>query len=337
MVSIEQPVMEFSADGGGPLPDEVMQSEQPMVLRNFVADWPLVEAAKESPDAVDAYLRRFYNRTPVTVSSGPPDIDGRIFYSDDLSEFNFRMHRTRLDRVLDELKLHRNDDNPPVHYIGSTTVDYILPGLRDENDVDFSGMEPLASIWIGNQTLIAAHYDVPDNLACVVAGRRRFTLFPPDQLRNLYVGPLDFTPAGQAISMVNLREPDLEKYPKFRTALQHAQQTEMEPGDALFIPSMWWHSVEGLECLNVLINYWWRRSPAWVGNPMDVLNHALLSVRDLPDEQRRAWKEIFSYYVFEPDEEITAHIPEDKRGQLAPIDELTARRLRGALLKRLNR
>jgi hypothetical protein len=33
---------------------------------------------------------------------------------------------------------------------------------------------------------------------------------------------------------------------------------ELEPGDALHIPSMWYHHVEGLEPFNMLVNYWWR-------------------------------------------------------------------------------
>jgi len=337
MSSIEQQVREINDCEGGRVPEEVLQSEQPLLLRNLVADWPLVDAAKQSADAADAYLRRFYNGTPVTVSDGPPDINGRIFYNEELSDFNFKMRRARLDAVLDELKRHRDDDNPPVHYVGSTTVDYILPGLREKNDLELGGLGPLVSIWLGSQTCVAAHYDVPDNIACVVAGRRRFTLFPPDQLENLYIGPLDYAPAGQAISMVDLLEPDFEKYPRFRTALQHAQIAEMQPGDALFIPSMWWHHVLGLESFNVLINYWWRSSPAWMGNPMDVLNHALLSIRDLPDAQREAWRNIFAHYVFEADDEVSAHIPEGARGVLAPIDEPTSRKLRALLLKRLNR
>jgi len=119
--------------------------------------------------------------------------------------------------------------------------------------------------------------------------------------------------------------------------LQHAQVADMQPGDALFIPSMWWHHVLGLESFNVLINYWWRSVPDWMGNPMDVLNHALLSIRDLPDAQRKIWQNIFAHYVFEPDDEVVAHIPEGARGVMAPIDEPTARKLRGLLLKRLNR
>ena len=321
----------------GRLPDGVLESERPLLLKDLVAEWPLVEAAKQSANAAASYLREFYNGKPGTVSVGPPEIDGRIFYNDDLSDFNFVMRRARLDAFLDALRQHRGDDKPPVHYVGSTTVDYILPGIREHNDLSLGDVEPLVSIWLGNQTCIAAHFDVPDNVACVVAGRRRFTLFPPDQLENLYVGPLDYAPAGQSISLVDLREPDFEKFPRFRTALQHAQVADMQPGDALFIPSMWWHHVLGLESFNVLINYWWRSVPDWMGNPMDVLNHALLSIRDLPDAQRKIWQNIFAHYVFEPDDEVVAHIPEGARGVMAPIDEPTARKLRGLLLKRLNR
>ena len=333
----QQQVKEFDGCKDGIVLDQVLQSEQPLLLRNLVANWPFVAAAKQSSDAADAYLREFYNGTPVAVSEGPSEIKGRIFYNEDLSGFNFRMRRARLEEVLDELKRHRDDENPPVHYVGSTTVDYILPGFREQNDLALGDVTPLVSIWLGNQTRIAAHYDVPDNIACVAAGRRRFTLFPPDQLENLYVGPLDYAPAGQAISMVDLLEPDFEQYPKFRVALQHAQIAEMQPGDALFIPSMWWHHVEGLDSFNVLINYWWRNTPAWMGNPMEVLEHALLSIRDLPDAQREAWRTIFGHYIFGASDEVSAHIPEERRGVLAPIDDLAARKLRTLLLKKLNR
>ena len=93
-------------------------------------------------------------------------------------------------------------------------------------------MEQLASLWIGNRTRTAAHFDLPQNIACVISGRRRFTVFPIGQLPNLYVGPLDFTPAGQAISLVDFHAPDFERYPRFREALRHAQVAELEPGDA---------------------------------------------------------------------------------------------------------
>jgi hypothetical protein len=337
MLKIESSVEELSGLDPAALPDAVLTSTRPLLLRGLVAGWPLVQAGLQSADAAMSYLKRFYQGATVGVLMGGPEIQGRIFYNEDLTGFNFQRRMTKLDVVLDALANAKADENAPTVYLGSTTIDTCLPGFRGENDLELTAVAPLASIWLGNRTRIAAHYDVPDNLACVAAGRRRFTLFPPDQLTNLYVGPLDFTPAGQAVSLVDFARPDFEKYPRFKVAMQHAQVADLNQGDAIFIPSMWWHHVEGLDAFNVLINYWWRRSPGHMGTPDSVLLHALLSLRDLPAEQREAWRGIFNHYVFEPDEDTVRHIPERSRGVLAPLSDAAARGLRALLLNRLNR
>ena len=337
MLKIEKSVEEMSGLDPAALPDAVLSSTRPLLLRGLVAGWPLVQAGLQSADAAMNYLKRFYRDATVGVLVGGPEIQGRIFYNEDLTGFNFQRRMTKLDAVLETLAKTQASENAPTVYLGSTTIDTCLPGFRGENDLDLAAVAPLASIWLGNRTRIAAHYDVPDNLACVAVGRRRFTLFPPDQLANLYVGPLDFTPAGQAISMVDFARPDFEKYPRFEVALQHSQLADLNPGDAIFIPSMWWHHVEGLDAFNVLINYWWRRSPGHMGKPDSVLLHALLSLRDLPAEQREAWRGIFNHYVFEPGENTVRHIPERSRGVLAPLGDAAARGLRALLLNRLNR
>jgi len=296
-----------------------------------------VRAAIASFDSADAYLRRFYRDATVTAMLGAPDINGRFFYNQDLTGFNFAPVRARLDAVLAELRGHLRDEQPPAIYVGSTTIDTCLPGLRAENDIDLGSRDALASIWIGNRTRIAAHYDLPDNVACVAAGRRRFTLFPPEQVDNLYIGPLDLTPAGQPISLVDFHQPDLNRFPKFAEAMRHARVAELAPGDALFIPSMWWHHIEALSPFNVLVNYWWRQSPDYMDTPINALMHALMSVRDLPPEQRRAWQGLFNRYVFEADDETAAHIPPHARGVLNPLDDAAVRALRAQLLKRMNR
>jgi hypothetical protein len=239
--------------------------------------------------------------------------------------------------VLDEMKGYRDNPRPAAIYVGSTTIDTVLPGLHADNDIDLGARDALASIWIGNQTRIAAHYDLPDNLAVVAAGRRRFTLFPPEQLANLYVGPLDFNPAGQAISLVDFANPDYARFPRFREALAQAQVAELEPGDAIFIPSMWWHHVEALAPFNVLVNYWWRQSPEYMDTPTNALMLALLTMRELPPAQRQAWQEVFRHYIFETDEASVAHLPPHARYALAPLDEERARSLRATLVKRINR
>lgn len=319
------------------LPDDVLLSTQPVVLKGLVADWPMARAGLESTRSAVAYIRKFYRDATVGALLGAPEIEGRFFYNEDLSGFNFKAVKLKLDVMLDEVERHKDAMKPPAIYVGSTTVDTCLPGFRGENDLGFGDRQPLVSIWLGNRTRIAAHHDLPDNIACVVVGHRRFTLFPPEQLENLYIGPLDFTPAGQAISLVDFAKPDLQRFPKFAVAARHAQVAELAPGDAIFIPSLWWHHIESLDSLNVLVNYWWRRSPAFMDSPIGALMYAIMTVRDLPKEQRDAWFNLFRHYVFEADEQTAAHIPENARRALSPMDADIARDIRARLLQRLNR
>jgi len=337
MLPSAKPIRELPGVTPSDLAGEVLASTEPLILRGLVARWPAVQAGRNGAASADAYLRRFCRDATVVAMIAPPDIGGRIFYNEDLSGFNFTSVHTRLDHVLAELVWHRDNPQPPTIYVGSTTVETALPGYCEQNPLDLGPCDALASLWIGNQVRIPAHYDLPDNLACVTAGRRRFTLFPPSQLENLYVGPLDFTPAGQPISLVDLHQPDLDRFPRFGEAMRHAQAAELEPGDAIFIPSMWWHHVEALECFNVLVNYWWRQSPAYMDTPANALMLSLLSIRDLPPEQRRAWQAIFRHYVFEADEKTTSHIPESARRSLGPMDDNAARMLRAQLLRKINR
>jgi hypothetical protein len=330
-------IREISGVGPHGLTDEILCATGPIVLRGLAAGWPVVRAARSSDDEGDAYLRRFYGDATVGAMLGPPEAEGRFFYNEDMSGFNFYPVHAKLTGVLDEIRAKRDMARPPTVYVGSTSVDACLPGFREHNDLDLGGRDALASIWIGNRTRIAAHYDVPDNLAVVAAGHRRFMLFPPEQLKNLYIGPLDFTPAGQAISLVDMLNPDFVKFPRYAEALEHAQSAVLGPGDALFIPSMWWHHIEALDAFNVLVNYWWQRTPEFMDTPTNALMTAFLTMRGLPAEQRKAWQEVFRHYIFEADDETAQHIPEAARHVLAPLTADGARALRAQILKKLNR
>jgi hypothetical protein len=332
-----KPIRELHGLTPADLSDELLTSTEPLILRGLAGQWPLVKAARSSQRDASDYLRRFYNGAPVVAMLGTPDIKGRFFYNDDVSGFNFNKVRTGLPGVLDELEAHREDAQPPAIYVGSTEIDLCLPGLGAENDLGLASRLPYVSIWLGNQTRIAAHYDLPDNVAVVAAGRRRFTLFPPQQVSNLYVGPLDFTIAGQPVSMVDFHQPDLERYPRFSEAMAHALSAELDAGDAIFIPSMWWHHVEALSPFNVLINYWWRQSPGFMDTPTNTLMHALISLRGLPPAQRDAWQALFQHYIFDSDGSEAAHLPPAARRVLAPLDDSTARALRTQILNRINR
>lgn len=317
------------------LSDELLASDQPLVIRGLAAKWPAVGHGLESADKAIDYLQGFDSGKVVTALYAPSEADGRIFYNEGMTAFNFEYRRMALGDAVQLVRSHMDLPSPPSLYIGSTNVDHWLPGFREENDLPIRHLAPLVSIWIGNRSRVSAHYDFPSNIACVVAGRRRVILFPPEQLPNLYVGPLDFTPAGQPISLVDFCAPDYERFPRFREAVKTARIAVLEPGDAVIVPSMWWHHMEALDAFNVLVNYWWRTSPSFMGPPLSALQHGILALRDLPEAQRRQWRQLFDFYVFNPDPDNFEHIPESARGILNTIDEETARQIRKMLRDKL--
>lgn len=318
---------------------QLLADNEPVVLKDLAKDWGLVKAGKQS--ALDAmnYLRSFYNGRVVGSSFADPGIEGRLFYNQDFTALNFNVTRSSMDDVLKNIAAHMEDALPPTFYIASLEVDQCLPGFRKENDLDFAshGLGPPPIIWIGNRTTASAHYDAPNNIGCVAVGRRRFTVLPPDQIFNLYPGPLDPTPGGQAISIVDFKNPDLDKYPRFREALDAAQVAELEAGDAIFIPSMWWHHVEGLNPFNVLVNYWWQSMPYYIPTPMHALYYAMWALRDRPENEKRAWRNVFEYYVFADKKLATQHLPNEAHGTLGEIDDMKSRQLRAMLINFLNK
>ena len=326
--------------------DEILTLQRPTIFRGMARDWPLVRAGLVSPRAAMDELLSHDRGERFIGYTGAPEIKGRFGYDDAVTRLNFQTERTPLPAFLERIEqtLDGPGDEPgaPSLYIGSSDIDAYLPGLRAENDLglDLTALgdaTPLASIWIGNRTVAAAHYDMSNNIAVCAVGRRRFTLFPPEQVENLYPGPLDMTPGGQAVSMVDFDASDFERFPRFRDALAAAQVAELEPGDVLVYPALWWHQVEALAPFNVLVNYWWNAAPAFMDTPMNTLLHGLLSLRDRPDFEKQAWKKLFDYYVFGPADRAGAHLPEGARGDLGPMDDRKARRLRAYLLNRLNR
>jgi hypothetical protein len=340
MVEVAGKIREIQVAQPAQMPlGDLLAGAEPVVLRGLARDWTLVRKGLESEAEARRYIASFYNGRPIDFSHAGPEAGGRAFYKDDFSALNFTVRRDRLDRVLEEIGQHLADDPAPLYYVASLPFDYCLPGMEAENRLDFGahGVNPPPSIWIGNRTIASCHYDAPNNIACVAVGRRRFTLFPPAQIFNLYPGPLDPTPGGQAVSTVDFSAPDFDRYPRFRDALAAGLSAELEPGDAIFVPSMWWHHVEGLSPFNTLVNYWWSSAPAFVPTPMNTLLHAIWTMRDLPEPEKLAWRNVFDYYVFGPSGRAGAHLPEAARGVLGPFDDTRARRMRAYLINKLNR
>ena len=330
------PVPEVMVADAAELDRMLRAADRPFVVRGLAAHWPLVQAGRRSAEVARAYLLDHHRDRPFTVSVGVPGSGGRLFY-DDAMAMNFRMMEAGLPEIFARIAEFSGKPEAPSIYLASIDMQQYFDGLHEANHIDLGERELLASIWIGTRSRIAAHNDVPHNLAVCAVGRRRFTLFPREQFRNLYLGPVDNTPAGRAVSMVDFHAPDFDRHPRFAEALETAQVADLAAGDAVFIPALWWHHVEGTEDFNVLVNYWWRDAPRWMGQPQEALNHAMMTIRDLPADQKAHWREMFDHYVFANDESLVAHIPEGGRGILAPMTPDLAGRIRAFLLRALSR
>ncbi len=289
---------------------------EPVLFKQLVGDWPLVNAARGGDGALFDFSSARATSIPISVAIGRPEIRGRFHYEDDGKSLNFERIDSTLPRLLGMLAEEAQCDQPRAVAGQGLAVHRCLKGFAKDHHLPLLPASVLPRMWIGNAACVATHNDELENLACVAAGRRRFTLFPPEAVGDLYMGPFELTPGGTPISMVHVTEPDLGRYPRFAHALQQAQVAEMEPGDVLYIPYQWFHHVEALDPVNILVNYWWDPARQDLGSPWDALLHGIIALRGLPPDQRRAWKAAFDHYVFLENGDPGAHLPADVRGIL---------------------
>jgi Cupin-like domain len=331
--SVHGKVRESAANGSAEIAAASAEF-QPVVIRAIAKDWPLVRAGQESNRAAIDHILAFDRQLPAQTMMAPPEANGRFFYADDMRGYNFAVDKVSFRPILSQLAEMEPQEIVPAIYAGSNPLNQFLPGFMDVNRLPLDIPSSAGRIWIGNASHVAPHFDVSDNIAVVAVGRRRFTLFPPHQTKNMYVGPLDMTIAGQPVSMVDIREPDLDRFPLYADAMQSALQVDLEPGDAIFIPTLWWHCVEALDTINVLVNYWHNAPPN--SSPFAALIHAMMAVRDLGEQERAAWQNWFEHFVFDGKAQGAAdHLPEYAKGVAGPPSRARADAVRSYILRSL--
>lgn len=310
------PIAEATAFDFAAFHDVIRPAAAPVVMRGLVSDWPSVAAARQSDDAMVAYLNRCGTTRPVNALAAPPSEKGRFFYNGTLTGFNFIKAQGHLASFLSDLIGESNRAEAHAMAVQSEVLPLLSPVFAAENRLDLLP-DVDARIWIGNRVRVGTHFDLTENVACNVAGHRRFTLFPPAQIANLYLGPLELTPAGTPVSLVDPQNPDLDRFPRFAEAWKHAQTATLAPGDALYIPYGWWHAVDSLDPLNILVNYWWNNPHEELAPPYDALLHMIAAYRHLPPQQRSVWRNIGEYFAFS-DNDPGAHLTPEAKGMLAP-------------------
>jgi hypothetical protein len=295
---------------------------QPVVMRGIARDWEPVRIAIEAPEALAAWLKQIVGPREVQIMAGKSADDPTFFYDDDLIDVNFVRGAMHFDKFIDSVMRPPSGDPEKSLYLQGTEAANLSTNLRDALRLPYAPATCEPSVWMGNKTTAQTHFDLSQNIALVISGRRRFTLFPPEQVANLYMSPVETAPCGTPISMVRLDSPDFSKHPRFEQAMAHAVNADLEPGDAIFIPYMWWHQVQATGALNMLVNYWWNEYDDF-GSPMFAMLHSVLTMRDMPPAMRSAWKAMFDHFVFGGEDGGGAramdHMPIQSRGGLGPV------------------
>ncbi|HEU4652065.1 MAG TPA: cupin-like domain-containing protein [Croceibacterium sp.] len=327
------PVREISAEGWRDA--AARESCEPFVVRGLCREWPCVGGTGRPLEWWTHYLSGADSGRPAQCFVAAPETEGRYFYGDNLAGFNFARETMPLSAAIERIGRCADDPAQGTFYVGSVPVADHLAGFARDNAVEGlpDGVEP--RIWLGNRSHVSCHFDTFDNLACVVAGRRRFTLYPPALIADLYVGPIDHTMAGQPVSLAASSRPGDPRYPRFDAVRGRALQAELAPGDALYLPKLWWHEVEATGAFNVLVNYWWDAFRQGPDAPFTAMMLALLAIAERPGAERAAWRAFFDHYVFRPEGHPLRHLPESQHGILGTLDRDTRARLRAMVMKQL--
>ena len=227
-----------------------------------------------------------------------PHLKGRQFYSDDMRGFNFSRSKATITES------HRQSCSA-LRQVRQSSIarraeraDRRLPAAvrRRESVTGARSVGATADLAWQRRHDADPFRRIEQCHACVVAGTRRFTLFPPEQIANLYVGPLGHAPTGTPISLASLANPDFKQFPRLREALCECLRRRARAGRRALIPALWWHHVESLAKYNILVNYWWKGNPEAVTNADTALNcllHCLLTLQQLPRARRDAWRVTF--------------------------------------------
>ena len=258
--------------------------QTPVILQSYARTWPAITKWKEWE-----YLR--------TRLSGGDDDEwhcdvemGTYNNSSDNGEEGGRLS-IPFGAYLGYLNLYREqqqagdggggdmNDNPPILYLAQNDLphalhsDIVLPSFLNPRPIDTTPpsrtttAQPRKAATLGHGKLYQCmfwmgppraesplHYDPLDNLLCQVVGTKRVVLLDRDT-------PRDLLQVGAAYG----QQENTSALP-IRSMLMQGQQGmdlpfmtgELQPGDALYIPSKWWHFVESPQDFTISVNVWWR-------------------------------------------------------------------------------
>ncbi len=159
------------------------------------------------------------------------------------------------------------------------------PDLTDDfkyPDLGVKFFKKLPVLFVGGAgSSVVMHYDMDlaNNFHFNFTGEKRVILYPPEETKYLYHVPHSIV----SMEIINMDKPDFEKYPALGKAKGY--ETRLKHGEALYIPSKWWHYVK-YETPSLSLTL--RSLPKEPGKIIEVLKNLVIT-RNY-DNLMRKWK-----------------------------------------------
>lgn len=194
--------------------------------------------------SLDHLKDRFGDRTVSTI----PTDDGRL-RSDARSGVQFET--VRLGDYLDRLACGQR----PASYLAAPGEMWLPELVAELQRPVYCRNAPWHNtrLWISPPSTSAPlHRDVAENFFFQLVGRKRFYLYAPAATPWLYSHA--FRSALPNYSRFDPERPDYVRFPLSQRV--EPLEVVLEPGDALYLPSRWWHQTRSLD-VSVSFNFWW--------------------------------------------------------------------------------
>lgn len=228
---------------------QLISMQKPFILCNLIQDWPALTEWSLSylKEKIGGNLISYVetDSSNLTAYQQILQMKAADFFEQVDRIANNEQNTQNLYLVISKIMSHFNRRSP--------TLSELLKDINIPHFIPYKRLWEI-NLWIGiggNKSNL--HFDPEENLLAVIQGSKKIILFSSDQTKLLYQNKKN--KINLLHSMVNIFNFDDTQFPLMRKAKYY--ETEVKKGEALYLPSGWWHAVESSNELNIAVNLWW--------------------------------------------------------------------------------
>ncbi len=241
-------VCRFSAVDDPKCIAKLFSSHKPFIIRNASTSWNAISTWNAD------YLSELVGTNQVWIRDSHQHSSQieRVAFSEFLSRLQKNTKTKKPYLVLSRMLAHRR--------ARSVQLSRLLKDIEIPCYIPWERLWEI-NLWMGyGSNKSHLHFDPEENLLIPINGAKELIIFEPKYTKYIYQ---NLDKGGNILqSKVDIFNLDYKKFSKIKNVKYY--QIKVEPGDALYIPSGWWHAVESAKGINISVNIWWLPSPKFL-------------------------------------------------------------------------